>query len=53
MVGPLINILIDILYGLHGGADLNVNIGPILYAEIGIVRYNLAVIKVYGSTITA
>ena len=53
MVSPLINILIDILYGLYGGVDLDVNIGPILYAKIGIIRYNLVVIKVYSGTVTA
>jgi hypothetical protein len=33
-VVPLINILINILYSLYRGVDLNINIGPILYAKI-------------------
>ena len=33
-VVPLIDILINILYSLYRGADLNINIGPILYAKI-------------------
>jgi hypothetical protein len=43
----------DILYGLHGGADLDVNMGPILCAEIGIIGYDLAVVEVYGGTVAA
>jgi hypothetical protein len=53
VVVPLIDILINILYSLYGGVDLNINIGPILCAEIWIVWYYIAVVKVYGSTITA
>ena len=53
LVGPLINILIDILYDLYRGVDLNINIGPILYAKIQIIRYYIAVIEVYSSTVTA
>jgi hypothetical protein len=37
VVVPLIDILINILYSLYGGADLDINIGPILYAKIRIV----------------
>jgi hypothetical protein len=52
-VVPLVDILINILYSLYGGAGLNINIGPILCAMIRIIRYHIAVIKVYGSTVTA
>ena len=48
----LIDILINIFYSLYRGADLDINMGPILYAKIRIIRYYIAVIKVYSSTIT-
>jgi hypothetical protein len=52
-VVPLVDILINILYSLYRGAGLNINIGPILYAKIRIIRYYIAVVKVYSGTVTA
>ena len=50
-IAALIDILMDILYGLHGCAHLDVNMGTILAGQVRVVGHDLAVIKVNGLTV--
>ena len=53
MIAALVDILIDILYSLHRGTDLNINIGVVFAGQVWVIRHNLAVVKVHGLTVTA
>jgi hypothetical protein len=43
-VHTLIHVLVDILNGLYGYADLDINIRPVLLEEVRVIRDHLAVV---------
>ena len=53
MIAALVDILVDILYGLHRGADLNIDMGVVFAGQVWVIRHNPAVVEVHGLTVTA
>jgi hypothetical protein len=45
MIVNLVYVLVNVLYGLYGGADLNIDVAIIPGGEIGIIRNDIAVVK--------
>src|SRR5438045_5099927 len=52
-VVALIDIFVDILHGLHGPADLDVNMGAVLAGQVRIIRDDPAIVEVSSLTVTA